>query len=152
MRTPSPSCRRSSPSSLEWRPSRLQAVAQLSVLLATPWLLHASDLPPRLLTPAVLLAWAIGLAELAWRLRRPRARVLLPALPDPLQVAGQDIDAPAWWCAAPGCCCCGVRTGGGVACCSGLMCSIPGSDVNCDWPWPHAAFPVGPGQWHHKLN
>jgi hypothetical protein len=69
-------------------------VAQLSVLLATPWLLHASDLPPRLLTPAVLLAWAIGLAELAWRLRRPRARVLLPALPDPLQVAGQDIDAP----------------------------------------------------------
>ncbi|HDS1104315.1 MULTISPECIES: hypothetical protein [Stenotrophomonas] len=94
MRTPSPSCRRSSPSSLEWRPSRLQAVAQLSVLLATPWLLHASDLPPRLLTPAVLLAWAIGLAELAWRLRRPRARVLLPALPDPLQVAGQDIDAP----------------------------------------------------------
>lgn len=94
MRTPSPSCRRSSPSSLEWRLSRLQAVAQLSVLLATPWLLHASDLPPRLLTPAVLLAWAIGLAELAWRLRRPRARVLLPALPDPLQVAGQDIDAP----------------------------------------------------------
>ncbi|MDH1272533.1 hypothetical protein N5C11_03625 [Stenotrophomonas sp. GD03937] len=69
-------------------------MAQLSVLLATPWLLHASDLPPRLLTPAVLLAWAIGLAELAWRLRRPRARVLLPALPDPLQVAGQDIDAP----------------------------------------------------------
>lgn len=94
MRTPSPSCRRSSPSSLEWRPSRLQAVAQLSVLLATPWLLHESDLPPRLLMPAVLLAWAIGLAELAWRLRRPRARVLLPALPDPLQVAGQDIDAP----------------------------------------------------------
>lgn len=94
MRTPSPSCRRSSPSSLEWRPSRLQAVAQLSVLLATPWLLHASDLPPRLLMPAVLLAWAIGLAELAWGLRRPRARVLLPALPEPLQVAGQVIDAP----------------------------------------------------------
>lgn len=94
MRTPFPSCRRSSPSSLEWRPSRLQAVAQLSVLLATPWLLRASDLPPRLLMPAVLLAWVFGLAELAWRLRRPRVRVLLPALPDPLQVAGQDIDAP----------------------------------------------------------
>lgn len=93
MRTPFPSCRRSSPSSLEWRPSRLQAVAQLSVLLATPWLLRASDLPPRLLMPAVLLAWVFGLAELAWRLRRPRVRVLLPALPDPLQVAGQDIDA-----------------------------------------------------------
>ena len=94
MRTPSPSCRRSSPSSLEWRPSRLQAVAQLSVLLAAHWLLRASDLPPRLLMPAVLLAWMFGLAELAWRLRRPRVRVLLPALPDPLQVAGQDIDAP----------------------------------------------------------
>ena len=94
MRTRSPSCRRSSPSSLEWRPSRLQAVAQLSVLLAAHWLLRASDLPPRLLMPAVLLAWMFGLAELAWRLRRPRVRVLLPALPDPLQVAGQDIDAP----------------------------------------------------------
>lgn len=94
MRMPSPSCRRSSPSSLEWRPSRLQAVAQLSVLLAAHWLLRASDLPPRLLMPAVLLAWMFGLAELAWRLRRPRVRVLLPALPDPLQVAGQDIDAP----------------------------------------------------------
>ncbi|PTA70541.1 MULTISPECIES: hypothetical protein [unclassified Stenotrophomonas] len=94
MRTPFPSCRRSSPSSLEWGPSRLQAVAQLSVLLAAPWLLRASDLPPRLLMPAVLLAWVFGLAELAWRLRRPRVRVLLPALPDPLQVAGQDIDAP----------------------------------------------------------
>ncbi len=56
MRTRSPSYRRSSPSSLEWRPSRLQAAAQLAVLLAAPWLLRASDLPPRLLIPAVLLA------------------------------------------------------------------------------------------------
>jgi hypothetical protein len=66
----------------------------LAVLLAAPWLLRASDLPPRLLTPAVLLAWGIGLAELAWRQRRPRVQVLLPPLPGPLQVAGQDIDAP----------------------------------------------------------
>lgn len=94
MRTRSPSCRRSSPSSLEWRPSRLQAVAQLVVLLAAPWLLHASDLPPRLMIPAVLLAWAVGLAEGLWRLRRPRQRVLLPPAPAPLQVAGQDIDTP----------------------------------------------------------
>ncbi|WP_343229512.1 hypothetical protein [uncultured Stenotrophomonas sp.] len=94
MRTRSPSCRRSSPSSLEWRPSRLQAVAQLVVLLAAPWLLHASDLPPRLMIPAVLLAWAVGLAEGLWRLRRPRQGVLLPPAPAPLQVAGQDIDTP----------------------------------------------------------
>ncbi|HDS1677670.1 TPA: hypothetical protein ACKP5X_000815 [Stenotrophomonas maltophilia] len=94
MRTRSLSCRRSSPSSLEWRPSRLQAAAQLAVLLAAPWLLRASELPPRLLIPAVLLAWGLGLAELAWRLRRPRLQVRLPPLPEPLQVAGQDIEVP----------------------------------------------------------
>ena len=94
MRTRSPSCRRSSPSSLEWRPSRLQAAAQLAVLLATPWLLRATELPPRLLMPAVLLAWGIGVAELVWRQRRPRVQVLLPASPEPLQVAGQDVEAP----------------------------------------------------------
>ncbi|EED39588.1 conserved hypothetical protein [Stenotrophomonas sp. SKA14] len=78
------------------------------MLLAAPWLLRASELPPRLLMPAVLLAWGVGLAELAWRLRRPRLRVRLPPLPEPLQVAGQDIEGPrlvvrgAWlllsWC------------------------------------------------------
>ncbi len=94
MRTRSPSCRRSSPSSLEWRPSRLQAAAQLAALLAAPWLLRASDLPPRLLVPAVVLAWCVGLAELAWRQRRPRVPVLLPPLPEPLRVAGQDVEAP----------------------------------------------------------
>ncbi|ALA82083.1 hypothetical protein I5U59_21860 [Stenotrophomonas maltophilia] len=94
MRTRSLSCRRSSPSSLEWRPSRLQAAAQLAVLLAAPWPLRASELPPRLLIPAVLLAWGLGLAELAWRLRRPRLQVRLPPLPEPLQVAGQDIEVP----------------------------------------------------------
>ncbi|MHC1654379.1 hypothetical protein ACODUL_14000 [Stenotrophomonas maltophilia] len=94
MRTRSPSCRRSSPSSLEWRPSRLQAAAQLAVLVAAPWLLRASDLPPRLLIPAVLLAWGVGLAETLWRLRRPHQAVLLPPAPAPLQVAGQDIEAP----------------------------------------------------------
>ncbi|OCK48282.1 hypothetical protein BA766_19840 [Stenotrophomonas maltophilia] len=94
MRTRSPSCRRSSPSSLEWRPSRLQAAAQLAVLLAAPWLLRATELPPRLLMPAVLLAWAMGLAELAWRFRRPHVALCLPAPPDPMQVAGQDIESP----------------------------------------------------------
>lgn len=94
MRTRSPSCRRSSPSSLEWRPSRLQAAAQLAVLLASPWLLRASDLPARLLMPALLLAWGVGLAELAWRQRRPRVQVRLPPLPGPLQVAGRDVDTP----------------------------------------------------------
>lgn len=94
MRTRSPSCRRSSPSSLEWRPSRLQAAAQVVVLLAAPWLLRASDLPARLLMPALLLAWGVGLAELAWRQRRPRVQVLLPPLPGSLQVAGRDVDTP----------------------------------------------------------
>lgn len=94
MRTRSPSCRRSSPSSLEWRPSRLQAAAQLAVLLAAPWLLRASDLPSRLLMPAVVLAWSVGLAELVWRQRRPRVQVRLPVPPEPLQVAGQDVDEP----------------------------------------------------------
>ena len=94
MRPRSPSCRRSSPSSLEWRPSRLQAAAQLAVLLAAPWLLRASDLPPQLLMPAVLLAWGAGGTELAWRQRRPRTQLLLPLPPKPLQVGGQGIDAP----------------------------------------------------------
>ncbi|MCM2993724.1 hypothetical protein N7585_18675 [Stenotrophomonas sp. GD04064] len=64
------------------------------MLLAAPWLLRASDLPSRLLMPAVVLAWCTGLAELAWRQRRPRVQVLLPPLPEPLQVAGQDVDTP----------------------------------------------------------
>ncbi|HIE5649833.1 TPA: hypothetical protein ACXNQV_001679 [Stenotrophomonas maltophilia] len=94
MRTPSRSWTGSAPSSLEWRPSRLQAGAQLAVLLAAPWLLRASDLPRDALVPVVLLVWALGLAELFWRLRLPKVRVCLPALPAPLQVAGQALDAP----------------------------------------------------------
>lgn len=94
MRTPSPSCRRSSPSSLEWRPSRLQAGAQLSVLLAAPWLLQASELPPALRVPVVLAVWLLGLAELVWRLRRPRVRICLPAIPAPLQAGAQEIVEP----------------------------------------------------------
>ncbi|HIE0126769.1 TPA: hypothetical protein ACXI73_001859 [Stenotrophomonas maltophilia] len=94
MPTRSPSCRRSSPSSLEWRPSRLQAAAQLAVLLAAPWLLRASDLPSRLLVPAVVLAWSVGLAELAWRQRRPRVPLLMPPLPEPMRVGGQEVEAP----------------------------------------------------------
>ncbi|KMU64827.1 hypothetical protein STRNTR1_2485 [Stenotrophomonas maltophilia] len=66
----------------------------MAVLLAAPLLLRASDLPSRLLMPAVVLAWCVGLAELAWRQRRPRVPVLLPVPPEPLQVAGQDADAP----------------------------------------------------------
>jgi len=66
----------------------------LAVLLASPWLLRASDLPARLLMPALLLAWGVGLAELAWRQRRPRVQVLLPPLPEALQVAGRDVDTP----------------------------------------------------------
>lgn len=88
------SCRRSSPSRLDWRPSRLQAAAQLAVLMAAPWLLQASALPHALYWPVLAAVWVLGLAELAWRLYRPRRVLLLPPLPAPLQVAGQDINSP----------------------------------------------------------
>ncbi|MBK0027910.1 hypothetical protein IAE57_17240 [Stenotrophomonas sp. S48] len=94
MPMPFRSCRRSSPSRLEWRPSRLQGAAQLAVLIAAPWLLHASALSPTLYWPVLAAVWAAGLAELLWRLCRPRRVLLLPPLPAPLQVAGQDIDRP----------------------------------------------------------
>ncbi|AWH25019.1 hypothetical protein [Stenotrophomonas sp. YAU14D1_LEIMI4_1] len=94
MPTPFRSCRRSSPSRLEWRPSRLQGAAQLAVLIAAPWLLQVSALPPALYWPVLAAVWAVGLAELGWRLYRPRRVLLLPSLPAPLQVAGQDIESP----------------------------------------------------------
>jgi hypothetical protein len=94
MHTPSPSCTGSSPSSLEWRPSRLQAGAQLAVLLAAPWLLHASDLPSAHLLPALIGVWALGLAELAWRLRRRPVVLQLPPLPALLRLDGGDIAEP----------------------------------------------------------
>ncbi|AWH17274.1 hypothetical protein C1922_08105 [Stenotrophomonas sp. ZAC14D2_NAIMI4_7] len=94
MPTPFRSCRRSSPSRLEWRPSRLQGAAQLAALIAVPWLLQASALPHALYWPVLAAVWAVGLAELLWRLYRPRRVLLLPSLPAPLQVAGQDIDSP----------------------------------------------------------
>ena len=49
-------------------------------------------------------------------------------------------------------CCAGGRANAANSCCSGPIRCPRRSDVNCDWPWPHAAFPVGPGRWHHKLN
>nr|KAJ9614882.1 hypothetical protein H2204_014390 [Knufia peltigerae] len=85
---------KSSPSSLEWRPSRLQAGAQLAVLLAAPWLLRVSDLPSAHLVPALIGVWVLGLGELTWRLRRPPVMLQLPPLPEPLRVDGQDISEP----------------------------------------------------------
>nr|WP_243381713.1 hypothetical protein [Stenotrophomonas lactitubi] len=66
----------------------------MAVLLAAPWLLRASDLPPEHLVPVLIGVWVLGLAELAWRLRRPRALLQLPPLPEPLRVDGQDIAEP----------------------------------------------------------
>ncbi len=94
MPTPCPSCRRSSPSRLEWRPSRLQAGAQALVLLAAPWLLRASALPEDRYWPVLVAVWLLGLAQLGWRLRRPARRLELTTLPAPLQLDGADIDAP----------------------------------------------------------
>jgi len=104
------------------------------VLLAAPWLLRASDLPSRLLMPAVVLAWCVGLAELAWCQRRPRVQVLLPPLPEPIRVAGQDVEAPRLVVRGPWLLLRWHQDQRNSACCSGRMCSIPGSDVNCDWP------------------
>ncbi|MBK0013950.1 hypothetical protein [Stenotrophomonas sp. S41] len=94
MPTPCPSCRRSSPSRLEWRPSRLQAGAQALILLAAPWLLRASALPEDRYWPVLVAVWLLGLAQLGWRLRRPARRLELTTLPAPLQLEGADIDAP----------------------------------------------------------
>lgn len=94
MPTPCPSCRRSSPSRLEWRPSRLQAGAQALVLLAAPWLLRASAVQEDRYWPVLVAVWLLGLAQLGWRLRRPLRRLELTALPAPLQLDGADIDAP----------------------------------------------------------
>lgn len=94
MPTPSPSCRRSSPSRLEWRPSRLQAGAQALVLLAAPWLLHASALPQGGFWPVLAAVWLLGLIQLASGLRKRVHRLDLPALPAPLQLDGSDIDVP----------------------------------------------------------
>ncbi len=94
MPTPCPSCRRSSPSRLEWRPSRLQAGAQALVLLAAPWLLRASALPEDRYWPVLVAVWLLGLARLGWRLSRPACRLELTTLPAPLQLDGADIDAP----------------------------------------------------------
>ncbi|MGE6332910.1 hypothetical protein [Stenotrophomonas sp. NPDC077659] len=94
MHTPSPSCRRSSPSRLEWRPSRLQAGAQALVLLAAPWLLGASALPEDRYWPALLAVWVLGVIQSVVRLRRPRRWLDLTVLPAPLQLDGSDIDAP----------------------------------------------------------
>lgn len=94
MPTPCPSCRRSSPSRLEWRPSWLQAGAQALVLLAAPWLLRASALPEDRYWPVLAVAWLLGLAQLGWRLRLPARQLELTTLPAPLQLDGADIDAP----------------------------------------------------------
>ncbi len=74
-----------------WRPSRLQR-RSVGGAAGRTLAVARSDLPARLLMPALLLAWGVG-AELAWRQRRPRAGAFAP-LPEPLQVAGQDVDTP----------------------------------------------------------
>jgi hypothetical protein len=62
--------------------------------LAAPWLLRASDLPTAHLVPALIGVWVLGLAELAWRLRRPRVVLQLPPAPEPLRVDGHDLPEP----------------------------------------------------------
>lgn len=95
MHTPSP-CSNGSPlSRLEWRPSRLQALAEAAVLLAAPWLLAASDLPARWRPPVLLALWLAGLGLLWHHLSRPPRRLWLPAAPRPLLLDGQALETPA---------------------------------------------------------
>ena len=95
MHTPSPCSTGSAPSRLEWRPSRLQAVAEALVLLAAPWLIGASGLPARLQPPAVLLCWLV-LAVLLWRRLGASCRVLwLQDAPRPLLLDGRELEEPA---------------------------------------------------------
>ncbi|WP_349999281.1 hypothetical protein [Stenotrophomonas lacuserhaii] len=95
MHTPSPCSTGSAPSRLEWRPSRLQALAEAMVLLAAPWLIGASGMPVRLQPPVVLLCWLVQ-AVLLWRRLGAPCRVLwLQDAPRPLLLDGMELEDPA---------------------------------------------------------
>ncbi len=84
----------SAPSRLEWRPSRLRALAEAGVVLAAPWLIAACDLPSRLRPPLVLLCW-LAQVMLSWRyLASPRRLLWLQAPPRPLLLDAVELDAP----------------------------------------------------------
>lgn len=94
MHMPSPCSTGCAPSRLEWRPSRLQALAEALVLAGAPWLIASTDLPDAWQSPAVLVYWLCGGLLLARDLcRRPRV-VWLQLLPRPLLLDGQELEAP----------------------------------------------------------
>lgn len=94
MHMPSPCSTGCAPSRLEWRPSRLQALAEALVLAGAPWLIASTDLPEAWQSPAVLVYWLCGGLLLARDLcRRPRV-VWLQLLPRPLLLDGQELEAP----------------------------------------------------------
>lgn len=95
MHTPSLCSNGSAPSRLEWRPSRLRALAEAGALVAAPWLMAASDLPVRWQAPVVLLAWLAGIASLWRELRRPSRLLWLQAPPRPLLLDGVELEAPS---------------------------------------------------------
>jgi len=89
MNTPFRCSTGSAPSRIDARPSRLQALAQVLVLAAAPWLLAASALPDRLYGP-VLLLYATAAGVQCWRGQRRAHRVLwLTAPGQPLLLDGQ---------------------------------------------------------------
>lgn len=93
MHTPSHCSTGSAPSSVEWRPSRLQGLVQLLVLAAAPWLIAASAAPPGLQTRLLLLAWLLGGAQ-CWYGQRRAVRVLqLDIRGGPLLLDGHPIEA-----------------------------------------------------------
>lgn len=94
MHTPSPCSNGSAPSKLEWRPSRLRALAEGLVLAAAPWLLDASAMPARLQAPVVLLLWLFGGVSVVHALRRHPRRLWLQAPPRPLLLDGHELEAP----------------------------------------------------------
>ena len=94
MHMPSPCSTRCAPSRLEWRPSRLRALAEALVLAGAPWLIAATDLPEAWRPPAVLIYWVCGGLLLARELYRAPRLLWLQALPGPLLLDGQELEAP----------------------------------------------------------
>jgi antitoxin CptB len=114
-------------------------------------LLRASDLPSRLLMPAVVLAWGIGLAELAWRQRSRACRCFCRRRPSRCRWPGRTSMHHGWSCVAHGCCCSGVRIGA-----AGLLFwpDVLDSGQRRELRLAVAARAVSrrPRRWHHKLN
>jgi toxin CptA len=92
MPTRSPSCRRSSPCRLEWRPSRWQAAAHVLFAVLMPWAVLATHLTGPARWPMALLAAGVAAGQGIRYVRRPRCHLLIPADDAPAEVDGQLVE------------------------------------------------------------